>query len=218
MNPDTLDLFFKILPWALLAITAFALYDWARDGWHKKVQKASHQFAKMGSKTITDLLDAIARSDRPAIAHIVESVIEHYGGEKGALLFGWEVFDMWIDDALDDKDYQDRVGRRLEEVILGSIISEEQQLKLGVVSTNFGKLGLKSASEFFQGLATGSMTHARNAIRDIVARFSDPDQVDDELVKLAPGIVADIKKNHPEHLPALRAALLSAEETAKIAV
>ena len=218
MNQATWDLFWQFLPWVLLGAAVLAMYDMWKDNWHKKVQKASHQFAKMGSKTITDLLDAIARSDRPAIASIIEQIIERYGGEKGALLFGYEVFDYWIDDALSDPDYVDRVGKRLEEVILGSIISEEQQIALGNVATNFGKLGLKSSQAFFQGLATGKMTPVRDAIRTIVANFSTADKVEDEIAKLAPAVLDGIKKDRPDLLEGIKKSLLSAEEAAKLKV
>lgn len=216
MNSITWDVVLHWLPWVLLGAALLAYYDMWRDGWHKRVQKASHQFAKMGSKTITDLLDAIARSDRPAIAHIIEQVIEHYGGEKGALLFGWEVFDYWIDDALDDSDYADRVGKRLEEVILGKIVSPEQQLALGNVATNFGKLGLKVAQGFFQGFATGRVGPVRDAIRTIISNFSTPDAVDEQIAKMAPSVIEGIKKDRPDLVEEIKKSLLSAEEKAKI--
>lgn len=218
MNQATLDLFWHWLPWVLLVGMALAMYDMWKDNWHKKVQQVSHQFARMGSKTITALLDAIARSDRPAIASIIEQIIERYGGEKGALLFGYEVFDYWIDDALNDPDYADRVGKRLEEVILGTIISEDQQIALGNVAANFGKLGLKSSQAFFQGLATGKVAPVRDAIRSIVTNFSTPDRVEDEIAKLAPSVLEGIRKDRPDLLEGIKKSLLSAEEAAKLKV
>jgi hypothetical protein len=217
MDPATWDLVIQILPWALLGVIALGWWLYIKSVELKKVQRAAHQANKMGMKELTDLLDAIARSDRPAILSIVEKLVEEYGSEDGVMLFAWNVFNDSIDDLLESPAYGDRVGRRLEDIILGTLITEEQQVQLGMVGNNFATLGLKSASAFFQGLATGKITPVKNAIRDIISRFSQPDHVDDEIVKLAPGIVAGVKKDHPELLPNLRAALLTAEESAKLA-
>jgi hypothetical protein len=216
MNPETWDEIIRWLPWAALGVVLWILIAQAVEGFRKKCQAASHVAAKIGFVRMEELLDAISRGDKPAIARCVEKLVEEYGSEKGVLKFAYDVFDESIDDLMDDPNYADRVGKRLEEVILGTIISPEQQIALGGVAANFGKLSLKSAQNFFQGLATGKIGPVRDAIRDIVSRFSNPDHVDDEIVKLAPGVVADVKKNHPELVPALRAALLSSEEAAKL--
>jgi hypothetical protein len=212
LSPETQAAIMTYLPWCALVVVIWMFWDRIRDSTHKKMQDISHKFYAMGSHLITELLDAVARSDRPAIVTAIEKILARYGTERGPLQFGWDVFEFWIDDALKDKEFKGKILERLEEVVFGSIFTPEAKVALGRVAANFGEFGLKSAQAFFSGLATGHIENVGDSLRDIVSRFGDPDQVDDEIVKLAPKIVQKIKTSYPEHIPALKQLLLTLEE------